>query len=92
MPCWERFEYYCAKEKDGAAYREKVFPSSVRARVAVELASPFGWHKYIGIDGEVIAMTGFGESAPLKVLSHHFGFTTENVIAKVKEQHGKNKK
>jgi len=90
MPCWERFEYYCAKTDP--AYREKVMPSSVKGRVAVELASPFGWHKYVGIDGTVIGMTGFGESAPLKVLSHHFGFTPEKVIGAVKEQAGKSKK
>jgi transketolase len=92
MPCWERFEYYCAKEKDGEAYREKVLPSGVRARVAVELASSFGWHKYIGLDGSVITMSGFGESAPLKVLAKHFGFTTEKVVAVAKEQLAKNKK
>jgi transketolase len=90
MPCWERFEYICKKEDKN--YREQVFPSSVRARVAVELASPFGWHKYVGSDGSVVGMEGFGESAPLKDLAKHFGFTTEKVMAAAKEQIAKHKK
>ncbi len=90
MPSWERFEYHCAKVDKN--YREQVLPSSVRARVGVELASSFGWHKYVGSDGAVIAMSGFGESAPLKVLAEHFGFTPEKVIAAAKEQLAKHKK
>jgi transketolase len=90
MPSWERFEYYCNKVDKN--YREAVMPSAVRARVGVELASSFGWHKYVGSEGSVVTMSGFGESAPLKVLAKHFGFTTENVIAVAKEQIAKNKK
>ncbi len=91
MPSWERFEYFCA-QKGNEGYREQVFPPSVKARVAVELASSFGWHKFVGTDGKVIAMSGFGESAPLKVLAKHFGFTTENVVASAREQIEKHKK
>jgi transketolase len=89
MPCWERFEYHCKKVDEG--YRDKVIPPSVKARVSVELASTFGWHKYVGSEGSTIGMSGFGESAPLKVLAQHFGFTTEKVVAAAKEQLAKNK-
>lgn len=89
MPSWERFEYVCKKEP---GYREQVMPSAIRARVAVELAAPFGWHKYVGSEGSVIGMEHFGESAPLKDLAKHFGFTTEKVVAAAKEQLAKNKK
>ncbi len=83
MPSWEMFEYQCSKDP---SYREKVLPSAVRARVAVELASTFGWHQYVGLDGAVLGMKTFGASAPLKVLQKEFGFTPESVIAAAKEQ------
>lgn len=73
-------------ERQSAEYRESVLPRSVKARVAVEQATPFGWDRYVGPDGVVIGMTGFGESAPIGDLNKHFGFTPENVVAKVKEQ------
>ena len=56
-------------------------PSAVRARVAVEAAATFGWHKYVGLDGAVIGLDHFGASAPYKVLFKEFGFTAENVAA-----------
>ncbi len=80
MPCWELFE------QQPAAYRESVLPSSVRARVAVEQASTFGWAQYVGLDGHIIAMKTFGASAPLKELQVKFGFLTENVVAAAKAQ------
>lgn len=89
MPSWEMFEYNCAKDP---SYREAVLPSSVRARVAVELATPFGWHQYVGLDGAVVGMRHFGASAPLKVLAQQFGFTADAVIKTAKEQIAKNKK
>ncbi len=83
MPSWEMFEYHCNKD---SSYREAVMPSSVTARVAVELASPFGWHRYVGLTGAVVGMRHFGASAPLKVLQQQFGFTVENIVAVAKEQ------
>ena len=69
MPCLDRFA-----EQD-QAYRDSVLPPSVRARVAVEAASPLGWHRWVGDDGDVVAMEGFGASAPAKALYEHFGFS-----------------
>jgi transketolase len=74
MPCWELFE------KQDRAYRESVFPPSVEARVSVEMASTFGWDRYVGPKGEMIGMHRFGASAPLKELLKHFDFTVEHVI------------
>jgi transketolase len=73
MPCVDRFA-----EQD-QAYRDEVLPPSVRARVAVEAAAPLGWHRWVGDAGDVVAMEGFGASAPAKVLYQHFGFTGEAV-------------
>lgn len=74
MPCAEVFE------AQDAAYREAVLPSSVRHRVAVEAASVDYWYKYVGLDGAVIGMRSFGESAPAKDLFPYFGFTVDNVV------------
>ena len=76
MPCWELFE------AQDAEYKESVLPNAVRARVAVEAASDFGWHKYVGMDGAIICMDGFGASAPAGLLFKDFGFTVENVVEK----------
>jgi transketolase len=62
-----------------ASYRESVLPASCRARVAVEAASPLGWHEWVGDAGEIIAMETFGASAPAGALYKHFGFTPERV-------------
>lgn len=72
-------------EAQDAAYRESVLPPAVRARVAVEAAAADYWYKYVGLDGRVIGMTSFGESAPGDVLMKEFGFTAENVVAAVTE-------
>lgn len=64
-------------------YRESVLPSSVRKRVAVEAAQVDYWRKYVGLDGKVVGMTSFGESAPGKVVMEHFGFTPESIAAEV---------
>jgi transketolase len=69
MPCLDRFA-----EQD-QAYRDSVLPPAVRARVAVEAASPLGWHRWVGDQGDVVAMEGFGASAPAKALYEHFGFS-----------------
>ena len=74
MPSWELFE-----EQD-AAYKEAVFPSNVSKRLAVEAGTSFGWHKYVGLQGEIIAIDHFGESAPAGLLFKKYGFTVENVM------------
>ena len=79
MPCAEEFV------KQDAAYREAVLPANIRARVAVEAAHVDYWWKFVGLDGKVIGMTTYGESAPAKDLYQFFGITTEAVVAAVKE-------
>ena len=74
MPCVEIFE------KQDAAYKESVLPKAVTARVAVEAAIMDGWWKYVGMNGAVVGMTTFGESAPAPQLFEHFGFTVDNVV------------
>ncbi|ROT95937.1 transketolase [Marinobacter sp. R17] len=64
-----------------ANYREQVLPSAVKARLAIEAGHPDGWYKYVGLDGRVIGMSTFGESAPAPELFKAFGFTVENVLA-----------
>ena len=77
MPCAEEFM------KQDAAYREAVLPSNIRARVAVEAAHVDYWWKFVGLDGKVIGMTTYGESAPAKDLFKFFGITTEAVVEAV---------
>lgn len=79
MPCCEVFE------QQDAAYRESVLPSDVLARVAVEALHADFWYKYVGLDGRVVGMTSFGESAPAGALFEHFGFTADNVVAAVED-------
>ena len=79
MPSMELFD------KQSAEYKESVLPNAVRKRVAVEALSDFGWYKYVGLDGKVIAMEGFGASGPAATLFEHFGFTVDNVVKTVKE-------
>ena len=79
MPSMELFD------KQSAEYKESVLPNAVRKRVAVEALSDFGWYKYVGLDGKVIAMEGFGASGPSATLFEHFGFTVDNVVKTVKE-------
>ena len=67
------------------AYRESILPSAVRARVAVEAGVSDFWRKYVGLDGKVIGIDRFGESAPAPQLFEYFGFTTENVVKAVEE-------
>lgn len=73
LPCVERFA------KQDQAYRDAVLPPAVRARVAIEMAQPDGWYRWVGLDGTVIGMETFGESAPAADLFEHFGFTAERV-------------
>ena len=78
MPCVDIFE-----EQD-EAYKEKILPKAVRARVAVEALADFGWHRYVGLDGATVSMNGFGASAPQAELFKKFGFTPERVAETVK--------
>jgi transketolase len=73
MPSWELFE------QQPHDYRARVFPSEVRARVAVEAAIPMGWERYVGNQGDVVGLNRFGASAPYKVIFEQLGFTGENV-------------
>jgi transketolase len=75
MPSWEVFEH------QPKAYRDTVLPPACRARIAVEMASTFGWDRYVGFDGRIIARADFGASAPLKDLLKEFGFTVEHIVA-----------
>jgi transketolase len=83
MPSWEIFDH------QPQAYRESVLPPNVKARVAVEQASTFGWERYVGTSGHVIGMNTFGASAPLKELQKKFGFEPDQVVAAVKRQLGR---
>ncbi len=78
MPCAEVFE------QQDAAYREAVLPRTVSKRLAIEAAHRDWWSKYVGLDGDVVGMTTYGESAPAGDLFKHFGFTTENVVKRAK--------
>jgi transketolase len=73
MPSWYLFE------RQDRAYRDQVLPPGVRARVAVEAASPIGWHRWAGDDGDVVAMEGFGASAPAADVFKGFNLTAEEV-------------
>ena len=79
MPCTELFD---AQE---AGYRETVLPSDVLARVAVEAGHRDFWHKYVGLDGRVVGMDSFGESAPASALFQHFGLTADYVVAAIED-------
>ncbi|WP_078554510.1 transketolase [Bacillus alkalicellulosilyticus] len=78
MPSWDRFE------KQSAEYKESVIPSHVKARLGIEMGSSLGWSKYIGDHGDVIAIDTFGASAPGEKIMDEYGFSVENVVAKLK--------
>ena len=82
MPCAEIFS------AQGVEYQDSVLPPAVRARVAVEALHADYWHKFVGLDGRVVGMRSFGESAPGGELMNEFGFTVENVVANVLEAIG----
>jgi transketolase len=84
MPSWDIFDHQTQE------YRDSVLPPNVKARVAVEQASTFGWERYVGTSGHIIGMKTFGASAPLKELQRHFGFEPDQVVAAAKQQLGKN--
>ncbi|QSJ19792.1 transketolase [Nostoc sp. UHCC 0702] len=79
LPAWDLFE------AQDAAYKESVLPKAVTKRLAVEAASSFGWHKYVGTEGDVVSIDRFGASAPGGVCLEKFGFSVDNVLAKAKK-------
>ena len=79
MPSWDIFE------QQDATYKESVLPSSVTARVSVEMAATFGWERYVGLKGRKVGMHRFGASAPLKDLLKFFGFTVDAVVAEARK-------
>jgi transketolase len=83
MPSWEIFD------EQTQEYRDSVLPPAVKARVAVEQASTFGWERYVGSSGRVIGMTTFGASAPLKALQKKFGFEPDKVVSAARQLLGK---
>lgn len=85
MPCMDLFE------QQSADYKESILPKKVRARVAVEALSDFGWGKYVGLDGATVSMKGFGASAPAAVLFEKFGFTVDHVAEVVRKVVSDNK-
>ncbi len=76
MPCVELFV------EQAASYQEEVLPSAVRRRLLVEAAESFGWHRFVGLDGDTVTMDRFGASAPGGTCMEKFGFTVDNVVAK----------
>jgi transketolase len=80
LPSFELFE------RQSQAYRDSVLPPVIHARVAVEAASAFGWHRYTGDRGTIVCMSGFGASAPLSDLLKKFGFTVDTVVAAARSQ------
>jgi transketolase len=79
LPAWDLFE------AQDAAYKESVLPKAVTKRLAVEAGSSFGWHKYIGTEGDAVTIERFGASAPGGVCLEKFGFSVDNVLAKAKQ-------
>ncbi|WP_368909089.1 transketolase [Staphylococcus epidermidis] len=78
MPNWYAFE------QQSSEYKESILPSDVTKRIAIEIASPLGWHKYVGIEGKVIGIDSFGASAPGDLVVEKYGFTKENILKQVR--------
>ena len=66
-------------------YKESVLPKNVKKRLGIEMGASFGWHKYVGDEGEVLAIDTFGASAPGEKVMEEYGFSVNNVVARVKE-------
>ena len=79
MPCTSVFD------TQDAAYKQLVLPVEVGARIAIEAAHADYWYKYVGLDGRIIGMTTYGESAPAGQLFEEFGFTVDNILAVAEE-------
>jgi transketolase len=83
MPSWDIFDH---QSQD---YRDSVLPPAVKARIAIEQASTFGWERYMGDSGQIIGMKTFGASAPVKELQSKFGFDPERAVAAAKKLSGR---
>lgn len=79
LPAWDLFE------AQDAAYKESVLPKAVTKRLSVEAGASFGWHKYVGTEGDTVSIDRFGASAPGGVCLEKFGFSVDNVFAKAKQ-------
>jgi transketolase len=86
MPSWERFDI---QSED---YRHEVLPPDMTARISIEAGVTHGWHKYVGLEGDTIGIDHFGASAPGKILFKEFGFTSENILSRVKALLAKKKR
>lgn len=78
VPSWDRFE----QQSDD--YKASILPKTVKKRVVIEMASPFGWERFAGDEGEIIAINQFGASAPGNKVIEEYGFTVENIVQKMK--------
>jgi transketolase len=78
MPSWDRFEVQSAE------YKQSVLPKEVKKRLAIEMAASLGWERYVGDEGDILAIDRFGASAPGSTIMKEYGFTVENVVARVK--------
>ncbi|MEH7490793.1 transketolase [Neobacillus niacini] len=78
MPSWDRFE------QQSQEYKNSVLPKNVKKRLGIEVGSSFGWHKYTGDEGDVLAIDTFGASAPGEKIMEEYGFSVSNVVARVK--------
>ncbi len=78
MPSWDRFEQ---QDKE---YKESVIPKNVKKRLAIEMAYPLGWERYVGDEGDILAINTFGASAPGEKIMEEYGFTTNNVVSRLK--------
>jgi transketolase len=83
MPSWDRFE------KQSADYKEQVLPRAVKKRLAIEMAASLGWERYVGEEGDILAIDRFGASAPGEKIMEEYGFTVGNVVKRVKALLGK---
>ena len=86
MPSWELFA------KQSEEYQNSVLPPAIKARVAIEAASPMGWERWVGSSGTIIGIDHFGASAPYKILYQEYGFTTDNVVLRALETIDKTKR
>ena len=77
MPNWHAFD------QQSDEYKASILPSSITKRIAIEMASSLGWHKYVGTEGKVIGIDGFGASAPGDLVVEKYGFTKENVLNQI---------
>ena len=79
MPSWDRFE------QQDDVYKNEVIPPHIKKRLAIEMASSLGWHKYVGDEGKIMSVDTFGASGKGDMIVKEYGFTVENVVQHVKD-------